>query len=315
MLGWTMTRFALLAALFTMGAWAADADRDGLDDGVEDALLRKFAPRFQVSASDCDGAPGLFAPGEDSPRALKRDGTIYGQAFPKGEWVELHYYHLWARDCGRSGHALDAEHVSALVDARSGRALYWYAAAHEGTLCDMSSGARAGSLQAVEHGPRVWVSEGKHASFLTEEACRGNCGGDQCPGGREIVPERVVNLGEKDAPMNGALWVASPLWPLRAKMGTDFEAEQLARLDTSVGVTALDPSPLALRKILFGGVHLFDGLGKADRETSATVERADHRASNALRGGFSSAGRFLRRAKSAVTASLETPPALVFPVR
>lgn len=312
-----MIRFALLAVVVVCGAFAQDGaqdgDRDGLDDAIEDRLLRRFAPRLQVSASDCDVAPASFASGEAVPRAVARDGTIYGQAFPKGEFVELHYYHLWARDCGRSAHALDAEHVSALVDARAGRAVYWYAAAHEGTLCDMSSGVRAARIQAEDRGPRVWVSEGKHASFLSEEACRGNCGGDRCSSGREVAVSRIINIGERGVPLNGAVWVSSPEWPLEAKMVSDFAPEQLARLDAAKGITPLDPSPLALRKMLFGGVHLFDGLGKADSETSRAVERADHKASGAIRGS-------LRRAKEATAAKarsaiafVETRPAPVSP--
>ena len=74
----------------------------------------------------------------------EENGTIYGQAFPRAgnpNQVELHYYHLWRVDCGEMGHNLDTEHVSALLgrgQTSKWKALYWYAAAHEETVCDAS---------------------------------------------------------------------------------------------------------------------------------------------------------------------------------
>lgn len=60
----------------------ADADRDGLSDQFEQALLQKFAPRFHISATDCDIAPAEFHPDLPQPRVKARNGTIYGQVFP-----------------------------------------------------------------------------------------------------------------------------------------------------------------------------------------------------------------------------------------
>src|ERR1700742_3254288 len=117
-----------------------DSDFDGISDSVENELLTRFAPQFMVSPDDCSKAPALFVPSRSKPVVEDDNGTIYGQAFPRGNQVELHYYHLWRRDCGEMGHDLDAEHVSALLqyDRNLGqwRALYWYAAAHEDTICD-----------------------------------------------------------------------------------------------------------------------------------------------------------------------------------
>jgi len=121
------------------------------------------------------------------------------------------------------GHPLDAEHISALLRATGKNvtdwhAVYWYAAAHEDTVCDASQLTRASTLHAEEHGAIVWISQGKHASFLDEELCRHGCGGDRChePGPMSIAA--LINLGELKAPMNGATWIASPSWPLSEKM-------------------------------------------------------------------------------------------------
>ena len=164
-----------------------DSDRDGLSDAVEGALLERFSPVFMVSREDCSDKPAEFVAGVARPTVLADDGTIYGQAFPRpgqpGE-VELHYYHLWRRDCGEMGHRLDAEHASVLVKTGAriadAKAMYWYAASHEDTICDASHLARASTLDAEDHGATIWISAGKHASSLSALMCTHGCGGDQC---------------------------------------------------------------------------------------------------------------------------------------
>src|SRR5262249_21443771 len=137
----------LLITPFANAQTVQDQDRDGLDDSLEQELLTKFLPTFMIASDDCDGLPAEFVAGSSKPVVAGKDGTIYGQVSPhsaddSGTLLELHYYHLWARDCGRVGHKLDPEHVSVLVAGNSSqpasewRARYWYAAAHENTLCD-----------------------------------------------------------------------------------------------------------------------------------------------------------------------------------
>src|SRR5258705_13646824 len=110
---------------------------------------------------------------------MERDGTIYGQVTP-GERVksgdaevEIHFYDLWSEDCGRMGHPLDAEHVSVLVRAKTmdsaaedWRAVYWFAAAHEATMCDARQVAAGRGLDAGRQGATVRLSGGKHGAFL-----------------------------------------------------------------------------------------------------------------------------------------------------
>jgi hypothetical protein len=118
------------------------------------------------------------------------------------------------------------------VDAAKWKAVYWYAAAHENTVCDVSQIARASAVDGVESGTRVWVSPGKHASYLTEKLCGGGCGADKCVDMVALRPGRIVNLGEAGYPMNGSAFIASNEWPLMAKMSaTNFPPELIGRVD------------------------------------------------------------------------------------
>src|ERR1700742_5186746 len=172
---------------------AADSDRDGFSDQLEQSLLTQFSPHFYIGQQECAGLPAAFQPGQLQPTPLAEGGTVYGQVFPvkiagaTAPMAEIHFYDLWARDCGAHGHQLDAEHVAVLVEASGPdlsaakwKAVYWYAAAHENTVCDVSQISRASTLHAEDHGATVWISPGKHASYLNEELCRRGCGGDLC---------------------------------------------------------------------------------------------------------------------------------------
>ena len=115
-----------LITLFTVpGSWRMsygealkDLDRDGLEDPFEQEILVRFLPEFRVSKTECAGLPAEFLPDTLEPQPVALNGTIYGQVFPvspngiSGSSLEVHYYHLWSRDCGRFGHDLDTEHVS-----------------------------------------------------------------------------------------------------------------------------------------------------------------------------------------------------------
>jgi hypothetical protein len=227
------------------GAAVLDTDQDGLSDALEQALLVQFAPTFFVGKHDCSNLPAEFAANMVKPTVVREDGTIYGQVFlsksskKNASVAELRFYHLWRRDCGEHGHPLDAEHVAVLVKSSSGdaanarwEALYWYAAAHENTVCDVSQIARASTLGAVDHGAKVWVSPGKHASYLNETLCRRGCGADHCKAMVPLAAGKVINLGEPGKPMNGSAFIASTEWPLAGKMLlTNFPPEPIARLN------------------------------------------------------------------------------------
>lgn len=296
----------------------ADLDRDGIDDAVEQALLNQFLPQFRLSAGGCDEAPALFLEGALDPVALQQDGTIYGQVFPKSGTVagqkdvvvELHFYHLWQQSCGKSAHPLDVEHVSALVTADSlnapaadWAALYWYASAHPGATCDKSHAAKAGLLQATDHGPAVSVSAAKHSSYLDGTLCQQGCGSERCDGLQTLSVPRVVNLGEPDAPLNGSGWTASPLWALRDKMDSDFPDGVLADLQTSssdqfIQVRTNTPgiqlaAGATANALATAGESTGRALDSAQRHTGDALDTSARSVGSAFRKAASSTGKFL----------------------
>jgi hypothetical protein len=283
-----------VAAVLVLGlcratpAGAQDLDRDGLDDGLEQALLEGFLPTFVLSADECDGLPASLVTGRGDPVVATRDGTIYGHVArrsPPGATpidLELKFFHLWGRDCGRPSHALDVERVAALVRAPSlhtpageWTALYWYAAAHEGTVCDASSGGAAEAVRANNRGPYVYVSRGKHASYLQRGQCKWGCGSDLCDPGSPVPRAGVVNLGELDAPLNGAAWIGSSRWNLAAKLGPDFDPARRSRFDRRpAAVLALKVPLRPYQAPILGGDTGLDALITAGEATADAVGTA-----------------------------------------
>ncbi len=292
---------------------AQDLDRDGLADALEQALLDRFRPTLVLSAGECDVLPASFEPGTRDPRLARRDGTLYGQVTPRGQQadrrqeVELKYFHLWVRDCGRPSHALDVEHVSALVagvgeDASRWEAVYWYAAAHQGTICDASSGAPAGAVEAVAGGPAVYVSRGKHASYLDRSHCKWGCGSDTCDSGQRLTNSRVINLGEPDLPLNGAEWIHSRRWQLVGKMRSDFDSSARASLDSAhpFEVLALKLGFRAHQAPILGGDTGLDALVAAGDAAGLAMSKTGQATGGALKETASAVGRSLGKAARGV---------------
>lgn len=292
---------------------SADSDHDGLTDAIETALLTQFAPRFMVSAEDCSSRPAEFVPFLSSPQVKKENGTIYGQAFPLKDHagqVELHYYHLWRRDCGEMSHALDAEHVSALVardETSQWTALYWYTAAHENTVCDASQIARATTVDAELHGPTVWISRGKHASFLSAGICSRGCGGDTCRNLQALPVAQVINLGERLDPMNGANWAGSPQWPLAEKMSrSDFPINRTARVDRLALTTIAWANPVnrPMQAAIQNGNSALGGTSAGLHAADTAVDVATSDTGDALGAASGSTGRSLAKALRGVKKAL-----------
>lgn len=300
---------------------STDSDLDGLSDYLEQTLLQYFTPTFMTDQEECSTMPAEFARDINIPKVGEQNGTIYGQVFPAktsdlGEQLlELHFYHLWRQDCGAHGHPLDAEHVSVLIrssrvdgTAPAWKALYWYAAAHEDTVCDVSQIARAVTLKAEDRGATVWISLGKHASFLAPELCHRGCGRDQCGQMSRLTVRQIVNLGEVGRPMNGSSWTSSAAWPLSGKMTqSDFPAIALARLETlpltdiawfnpgrhpAQGMIAISDSTAeaigtsstdAFTAISVANDSTSNALGKSYRKTTHAIGAAARRVGSALR--------------------------------
>jgi hypothetical protein len=318
-------------SMAAMSQQATDSDADGLSDPFEGALLQKFQPQFEISKDDCAGEPAQFARGAARPTVLAEDGTLYGQAFPRKptadgqRQIELHFYHLWRVDCGRLGHPLDAEHVSVLLrgsgsDASQWKAAYWYAAAHQDTVCDASQITRASTLKAETRGPTVWISAGKHGSFLDEELCQRGCGGDRCANTKPLVSASVVNLGEFAAAMNGAVWSHSAEWPLAAKMRrSDFPAERTSLLEREPETNIVWANPekrpaqaailggnAAIDGAMVGGSSTADALAVSQSDTNTALVLAGARSGNALETTRQKTGNALTKSYRGVRRALGT---------
>lgn len=300
-----------------------DSDRDGLEDRLEQMLLEKFAPALMMSEKDCDRLPAEFQPGKEAPQLLAKNGTVYGQVFPAelpgriGAFIEIHYYHLWNSDCGLNGHPLDTEHVSALLSAGSTadpvslwKAEYWYAAAHEDTVCDASHAAKSSFVGSESRGPTVWVSSGKHASFLDRGLCGGSCGADDCSAMKPVRISKLVNLGEPGAPMNGALWTQWSGWPLASKMRTDFPETLLEDLDSAEHAATI-PANGALPPVkgtIHAGSSTAEAVAATGNKTGAAVTSTGGAVGTSLDKSKHGTGNFLGRAAGGVWRALSVWP-------
>ncbi len=328
-------RFVLLLELLMFvavpGSWGIsygespkDLDHDGLEDPFEQEILVRFLPEFRVSKAECAGLPAEFLPYSTEPQAVALNATIYGQVFPvapdgiSGSFLEVHYYHLWSQDCGRFGHDLDTEHVSVLLQSDSPKApasrwkaLYWYAAAHEGTLCDASNGAKATAIPGQDPAVTIWISSGKHASFLTKDLCQKvGCGGDRCEQMIPFSPSAVINLGEPGAPLNGAVWTASGSWPLAEKMKSDFDDStrlKLERLENEEVVFVSGPPPPS-KAVLLAGNKAIGALEKGQSVTEGALSTTSDQTGQSVNRGLSEAGGSIQRSLKKVGKWLRIGP-------
>ena len=185
--------------------------------------------------------------------------------------------------------------------AKQWKARYWYAAGHEGTVCDRSTGSRAAPRLAEDRGPRVWVSAGKHASYFNAAHCAWGCGADRCElDGVKLRPRRIINLGERGAPLNGAKWITSSYWNLGSKLGSDFSAELQAALDKSSDVTLIWPALLPAQSVLMAGSEVGAALAESGRRTSNALRLADAETAEALTLSMEKTGRALKRSAASV---------------
>src|SRR5262249_17619760 len=99
----------------------------------------------------------------------------------------------------------------------------WFAGAHEDTPCDASQFGSAAIIDAEDKGATFWISRGKHGAFFSQKTCSiGGCGLDRCEASTMTISPSPINIGEPNAPLNGAVWTSSDRWPLAVKMRTDF---------------------------------------------------------------------------------------------
>jgi len=311
---------ALLAFASRAICQQADTDRDGLSDALEQRLLQQFEPSFQIARHDCSTQPAEFEPGVRTLAIRREDGTIYGQVFlaksstPQHPVAEIHYYHLWRTDCGRHGHPFDTEHVATLIradgpdiDAASWHAAYWFAAAHENTVCDVSQIARAATLHAEDHGATVWISAGKHASYLNETLCNAGCGNDRCTEMSTLPKTAPINLGEPGHPMNRSLFIASTDLPLAGKMSTsNFPAEPLARLEQlpATDIAWYNPGRHPAQGVIAISSHTQAHIANAGTSTNAAISLAGDNAGDAISTAQDHTGNALLKSYHKTTQAL-----------
>jgi hypothetical protein len=172
---------------------------------------------------------------------------------------------------------LDVEHVAVLVSGQysqpvsAWRAVYWYTAVHENTLCDRSAAGWASALGTEDSGIDGWISHGKHASFLSPARCEKGCGQDRCSEAFALDQPRIVNIGEPGAPLNGAVWIGSCEWPFLEKMGTAFSDGLLARLAHAESVVQVRGSRQQLQPVISAGGTSLDAAARGNNQTSAAV--------------------------------------------
>jgi hypothetical protein len=287
-------------------------------------LLVQFSPSFLIGSHDCAGVPAEFKTNLATPLVTERNGTIYGQvslvkgSSAKHPAVEIHYYHLWETDCGKHGHPLDSEHVSVLLRASnsdletaSWKAAYWYAAAHESTVCDVSQIARAATLGSVDGGIKIWISPGKHASYFNETLCRAGCGAERCEIMKPLVTTALINLGEPGSPMSGATFVNSPQWPLLGKMTTsNFPAETLARVDSlpESDIAWVNPGKHPAQRIIADSSAVEDRVAGSGQDATGAVSGAGDSTRNALGTSYENTKHALGRTVRAVGRALGAKP-------
>ena len=300
---------------------SGDSDEDGLSDALEQSLLVQFAPSFLIGREDCSGTPAQFVR-ELTPTVKIQDGTIYGQVSPHASasggapLAEIHFYHLWRRDCGPHGHPLDTEHVAVLVQASgpdlstaTWRAVYWYAAAHENTVCDVSQIARASTVKAEDHGAKIWVSPGKHASYLNETLCRAGCGADRCEQMVPLATSTVINLGEPGHPMNGSLFIASKNWPLAEKMSaSNFPPGPINRLEAlpTTDIAWFSPGRHPAQGVIAHSVATEQTLAAGSANTTAALAVSGQDTSTAISVAQDSTGNALDTSYHHTTHALGT---------
>ena len=303
---------------------AVDSDHDGLSDALEQSLLTQFAPTFMVDAHDCSQRPAEFTPNLPTPTVEATNGAIYGQVFPAKSatanlpTAEIHFYHLWARDCGSHSHPLDTEHVAVLVTASSPdlatakwKALYWYAAAHEETVCDVSQITRASTLHAEDHGATVFVSPGKHASYLNQKLCHAGCGADKCVNQVALPAANVINLGEPAHPMNGSVFIASTAWPLLGKMSnSNFPPEPLTRLNKlpNTDIAWFNPGKHPKQGIIATSNTTSQAIAHGANDTGVALSLAQDDTGNALKKSYKNTRHALGATAKHVGKALNPPP-------
>jgi hypothetical protein len=142
--------------------------------------------------------------------------------------------------------------------------------------------ARASTLHAESDGAKVWISPGKHASYLNETLCQRGCGADRCEQMTAMPVGKLINLGEPGHPMNGSAFIYSTLWPLATKMAsTNFPEKPITRLKQ------LPDTDIAW---LNSGRHPAQQIISISSSTEGALAQSEHNTTGAIVGAEDSTG-------------------------
>lgn len=154
-----------------------DADKDGLDDGCEEAVATGFQPEL------------VFGVEETAPERIP-----FWAARPDGpETLRIFYALSYLKDAGDptlggvSGHDGDSEFIVLRVHYDGGGSwslIEGYLSAHYGTFCDAGGWFPASDFTFADVAfgrPIVFSAEGKHANYTDLDRCdAGGCLQDHC---------------------------------------------------------------------------------------------------------------------------------------
>ena len=196
---------------------SADRDQDGLSDDCELELARRFAPWLRVAARGCNW--------DTSVSSERPGGGYYFGVQALGDTLRVVYLPAYYRDCGWSGfkctiglmncagHAGDSEFIA--LDLRRGSASQFvpegiFLSAHcfgrSTDNCRWYRGDELDQFEWQDSHPMVWVAEGKHANYPTQQSCdAGHWFFDTCDHNDTqiefpIVSERQ-NIGSRTQPV------------------------------------------------------------------------------------------------------------------
>ncbi|HEY9138002.1 MAG TPA: hypothetical protein VIM67_06990, partial [Terriglobus sp.] len=163
------------------------------------------------------------------------------------------------------------------------------------------------ALHSEHDGANIWISSGKHASFLKEELCNHGCGGDVCVNSKPLHATTVINLGELHHEMNGSNWITSPAWPLAEKMRrSDFIDARVNRLLQlpQTDVAWANPEKRPAQAAILGGNATIDGTLVGLRSTDTAMSLASNKTGGALGTAKRATGHALGKSFHAIGKAL-----------
>jgi hypothetical protein len=101
----------------------------------------------------------------------------------------------------------------------------------------------------------------------------------------KMKTDEIINVGELSRPTGGALWVASPQWPLADKMRrSDFTEARITRLERlpDTDVAWANPAKRPAQAVIYGGNSTVNGIATGGRSTDTALVLANDNTDKAL---------------------------------